>query len=514
MDSPPAAAAAPGGTVPGGPVSGCPVLGGRYRLRSLLGSGGMAQVYDGWDERLARPVAVKLLRADLAAQPDLRRRFALEARAAARLSHPNVVAVYDAGDDNGRTFIVMERLRGESLADCIRNGPVDQMWLRRLAGEVLSALEAAHQAGVIHRDIKPGNILLGPDGRAKVADFGIARVVEEVEQHQAATALTGAGLVVGTTAYLAPERAMGQPATPRSDLYSVGVVLYEALTGRKPFTGETPVAVAAAAVRRAAPDPSSLRPDADPQLVAVIGCAMDPDPERRYATSAHMAADLRGALPPRTSVMVAAPPLPGPAAAAPPGRAAGTRVGAGSPPPHTHRARIVAVAVAVTVMAVAVGLVVLGPRWGLWATSSTSATPPATAAVPTTAAPTTAPAPALNGPPATTDTTTTTPPVPAASDPVAVALASIATHVAGSNSEAAPLLAAGLENVAQITDPAARAAAATNLLSQAEQWYEQGELSAGDFVLAEQVLEEAGAPPATFPIGTHGHRGGGGGAGG
>ena len=171
----------------------------------------MAEVYEGWDERLARPVAVKLLRPDLAADPDLRRRFELEARAAARLTHPNVVAVFDAGEDNGRSYIVMERLRGESLADTIGHGPVDLAWLRRLAGEVLGALGAAHDAGIIHRDIKPANILLGPDGRAKVADFGIARVIEspaaaEAANVETASPLTGVGLVVGTPAYLAPER--------------------------------------------------------------------------------------------------------------------------------------------------------------------------------------------------------------------------------------------------------------------------------------------------------------------
>jgi non-specific serine/threonine protein kinase/serine/threonine-protein kinase len=325
------------------------VLAGRYRLHSLLGAGGMAEVYDGRDERLARPVAVKLLRPDLAAIADLRRRFELEARAAARLTHPNVVAVYDAGEDNGRSYIVMERLRGESLADTIERGPVDLAWLHRLAGDVLGALGAAHEAGIVHRDIKPANILLGADGRAKVADFGIARVIElpaaaEAAHTDTAAALTGTGLVVGTPAYLAPERAMGEPATPQSDLYSLGVVLYEALTGTKPFPGKTPVAIAAAAVQGSAQDPLLLRPDADRQFVSVIARAMALDPAQRYATAAEMAADLRRPAPPVTAIMPAgsplgarsapprpSPPLPPPVLPPRVGSASPTRPLAGSP---------------------------------------------------------------------------------------------------------------------------------------------------------------------------------------
>ena len=282
------------------------MLGGRYRLDRLLGSGGMAQVYDGRDIRLDRPVAIKLLRPELAADSGLRQRFELEAQAAARLSHPNVVAVFDAGEDAGRAYIVMERLGGESMADVLGRGPMDLAWLRRMAADVLAALGAAHLAGIIHRDIKPANILIGADGRGKVADFGIARVAEERGAAGFSRGLTATGTVIGTPAYLAPERAMGQPATPQSDLYSVGVVLYEALTGRKPFAGSTPLAIAAAASQgpSAAPNPMEFRPDADADLVAAIARAMAADPAQRFASASAMAAAVRGAAgSPATAVM-------------------------------------------------------------------------------------------------------------------------------------------------------------------------------------------------------------------
>ncbi|MDP9442205.1 MAG: protein kinase, partial [Actinomycetota bacterium] len=199
------------------------LLAGRYRLGSLLGRGGMAEVYDAFDERLDRWVAVKVLRPEMAAQEGVRTRFEGEARSAARLAHPNVVAIYDTGEEGDTPFIVMERLPGETLADRMAAGPVDTHWLLRVAGDVLLALGAAHAAGIVHRDVKPGNILIAADGCAKVADFGIAKSLEVA----AGADLTNTNQLVGTPAYLAPERLNGQPATPQSDLYAVGVVLYE-----------------------------------------------------------------------------------------------------------------------------------------------------------------------------------------------------------------------------------------------------------------------------------------------
>ena len=277
------------------------VLGGRYRLGSLLGRGGMAEVYDAVDERLDRAVAVKVLRTDVAMDPDVRRRFEAEARAAARLSHPNVVAVFDTGEDDGIAWMVMERLPGETLADRMGRGQPDEHWIARMAGDVLGALGSAHQAGIVHRDVKPANILLGSDGCAKVADFGIAKVLEGVDD------TTHTGQLIGTPAYVAPERIDGLPATPRSDLYSLGVVLYEALAGEKPFRGTTPISVAYA-VRHTEPRPlTEIRPDLPAHFIAAVHRAMERDPERRFATAAEMAHALQVGLSGTEATVAAAP---------------------------------------------------------------------------------------------------------------------------------------------------------------------------------------------------------------
>ena len=266
----------------------------------------MADVFDGYDTSLARPVAVKLLRHDMVGDAELRTRFELEARAAARLSHPNVVAIYDTGDDAGTPFIVMERLPGETLADHLAAGPLDQAWVWQLAGDVLAALGAAHGAGIVHRDVKPGNVLVSPHGSAKVADFGIAKSVEV-----AGPRVTATGLVLGTPAYVAPERLNGRPATPRSDLYSVGVLLYEALAGARPFAGDTAVAVAHAVQSTRPPPLADLRPDVEPRRAAVVDRAMHKDPAARPASAEDMAASLGVAT---GGAATAAPAPPGPPA--------------------------------------------------------------------------------------------------------------------------------------------------------------------------------------------------------
>jgi eukaryotic-like serine/threonine-protein kinase len=260
-------------------------LAGRYQLGALLGNGGMGAVRDATDLRLARSVAVKMLRADLAAQPAARRRFETEAHSAARLAHPNVVTVYDCGEEDGVPFLVMERLPGRTLADELAAGPLSLVRVRLVAHEILAALAAAHGAGIIHRDIKPGNVLLTEDGHVKVSDFGIAKTADAVDQTQTLE-------LIATPAYLAPERLNGQPATPRSDLYSVGVLLYEALAGRRPFDGDTPVVMMRAIERGEAVSLTSLRPTLPAELISTVARAMALDPDRRFESAAEMASAL------------------------------------------------------------------------------------------------------------------------------------------------------------------------------------------------------------------------------
>ena len=205
---------------------------GRYRLERRLGHGGMASVFLARDSELDRPVAVKLLGENVAGDKGLRERFVREARLAARLSHPNVVSIYDAGADDGRPYIVMEYVEGETLADLLARGPLQPEEARQLALQACRGLAHAHDAGLIHRDIKPQNLLLRSDGTLKIADFGIARAAE-------GTALTQAGTVLGTAAYLSPEQALGEEVTAATDIYSLGAVLYELLTGRPPLEPES-----------------------------------------------------------------------------------------------------------------------------------------------------------------------------------------------------------------------------------------------------------------------------------
>jgi serine/threonine protein kinase len=278
------------------------VLAGRYRVGAIVGQGGMAEVYGALDERLVRPVAVKVLRGQFADDPALRRRFEEEARAVAMVSHPNVVGVYDAGEDGNVAFIVMELVPGETLAERIARGPLDEAAVRRIGGEVLGALAAAHARGVLHRDIKPANVLLTEDATAKVADFGIAKALQPSPDSNDPTTVN----VLGTPSYLAPERAQGQPATVRSDLWSVGVLLYECLTGKKPFEGPTSIAVAMAAMEGRYQPVLERRPGTDPALVAVIERAMQPDPAKRFSSAVEMAGSLRSRTAEET---VAFPPL-------------------------------------------------------------------------------------------------------------------------------------------------------------------------------------------------------------
>ena len=265
-----------------------PVLGGRYRIVSPLGSGGMADVYLAEDERLGRLVAVKVLKARLAADDEFLERFRIEAQAAASLNHPGIVAVYDRGSADGATYIAMEYVRGESLKQKVRRDgalPPDEAVTIALA--VLSALGAAHVRAIVHRDATSYNVMLDEGGRVVVTDFGIARM--------GASELTRTGAMMGTSSYLSPEQAQGRAADERSDLYSLGVVLFEMLTGRVPFRGESDVAVAVQHVSAAPPNPRTLAPGVSEALACVVMRALSKDPGDRYQTAEDFAAALRQA---------------------------------------------------------------------------------------------------------------------------------------------------------------------------------------------------------------------------
>ncbi|HSJ51184.1 MAG TPA: Stk1 family PASTA domain-containing Ser/Thr kinase, partial [Actinomycetota bacterium] len=263
------------------------MLGGRYRVEDELGRGGMAKVYRGQDTVLGRTVAVKILAPQFADDPNFVTRFRREAQAAARISNQNLVSVFDTGSDDGVHYIVMEFVEGKTLAEFLAGG--GRIMPERaidIATDVCRALEAAHAQGVIHRDIKPGNIMLNSRGDVKVTDFGIARMSTTAET----VAQTAA--VLGTAAYLSPEQAQGQPVDGRTDIYSLGCVLYEMVGGRPPFTGDSPVTVASKQVLEQPTPPSKLNPDVSPDLDAVILRAMAKNPDNRYQTADELRTDL------------------------------------------------------------------------------------------------------------------------------------------------------------------------------------------------------------------------------
>ncbi len=265
----------------------------RYEMHRRLARGGMSDVYLARDLLLDRPVAVKVLFAEYAKDPTFVERFRREAQAAANLNHPNVVAVYDWGQQSGTYFIVMEYVEGRSLSEIVRTeGPLHPRRAAEITADVAAALGFAHRNGVVHRDIKPGNILISPSGQVKVADFGIAQAIAGGTEAN----LTQAGAVMGTATYFSPEQAQGRPVDPRSDLYSLGCVLYEMLTTRPPFTGDTPVAIAYKHVQEPAPLPSASGVAVPPALEAIVAQLMAKDPAQRYASAEDLRADLRNYL--------------------------------------------------------------------------------------------------------------------------------------------------------------------------------------------------------------------------
>ena len=263
----------------------------RYELEELVGSGGMSDVFRARDNQLDRRVAIKILHERYAGDPEYLTRFRTEARSVARLSHPNIVTVIDRGDDDGRQFIVFEHVDGENLKELVRrSGRLPVRRAIELALQVADGLAFAHQEGLVHRDVKPQNVLLSREGEVKVTDFGIARSLE-VEH-----GVTQTGTVLGTGEYLAPEQASGKPISPATDVYSLGVVLWEMLAGEVPFSGENFVAVALRHVNEPVPSLREVRPDVSPRLAAAVERALAKDPAHRFPSMAALAKELRACL--------------------------------------------------------------------------------------------------------------------------------------------------------------------------------------------------------------------------
>jgi serine/threonine-protein kinase len=276
------------------------ILGGRYEVGELLGRGGMAEVHLGHDTRLSRPVAIKMLRSDLARDTSFLSRFRREAQSAAGLNHASIVAVYDSGEDHtiesggSRVpipYIVMEYVEGKTLRELLNDrSPLEPAEAARITEGILDALAYSHRMGIVHRDIKPANVMFGSHGDIKVMDFGIARAVADTS-----ATMTQTQAVIGTAQYLSPEQAQGQSVDARSDIYSTGCLLFELLTGRPPFKGDSPVAIAYQHVGEAPPRPSTFNADVDPALDAVVLHALVKDREGRYQDAASFRADLQAA---------------------------------------------------------------------------------------------------------------------------------------------------------------------------------------------------------------------------
>ena len=294
-----------------GVAQGVRLLAGRYELGELIGRGGMADVHVGMDTRLGRRVAVKLLKPSLANDPAFRTRFRREAQDAAKMAHPTIVRIFDAGEESIREsngaetlvpFIVMEYVDGRLLKDVLADGPLEPAEATRIISQVLTALEYSHRAGVVHRDIKPGNIMITSSGQVKVMDFGIARAISE-----SSATIAESSAIVGTAQYFSPEQARGESVDARTDLYSTGIVLFELLTGRAPFRGDNPVAVAYQHVNSDPVAPSTLNPRVSPALDAVVLRALAKDRFSRYQSAGEFRADVEaaaaGEVPARTQLV-------------------------------------------------------------------------------------------------------------------------------------------------------------------------------------------------------------------
>jgi serine/threonine-protein kinase len=264
------------------------LLGGRYALGEMIGTGGMADVFIGDDTRLNRKVAIKVLRRDLARDPSFVARFRKEALAAGGLNHSGIVSVYDSGEENNSPYIVMELITGESLRQLLQKGLIPQDRALEIVEGILQALEYSHKEGIVHRDIKPGNIMITDSGDIKVMDFGIARATDDI-----GATMTNTWNVVGTAQYLSPEQATGEMADGRSDLYSLGCLMYELLTGRPPFTGDTPVSIAYQHVSSPITPASQVKPGLSTDIDRMLEVVLSKDPNNRYQDATAMLADLR-----------------------------------------------------------------------------------------------------------------------------------------------------------------------------------------------------------------------------
>ena len=339
-------------------------VGGRYELSELLGRGGMAEVRKGTNVRLGRIVAVKRLRTDLASDPTFQARFRREAQSSASLNHPSIVAVYDTGEEMStdgsnvaQPYIVMEYVAGRTLREIVREGRkiLPERALELTSG-VLAALDYSHRAGIIHRDIKPANVMLTPAGDVKVMDFGIARAMAD-----ASSTMTQTAAVVGTAQYLSPEQARGETVDSRSDVYSAGCLLYELLTGRPPFVGESPVSVAYQHVREQAAPPSSLDPELPPEVDAIVMKSLAKPVEERYQSAAAMRADIERFLAGKPVVAPAVPPDDG-TSFLPRDQPQETSIfGAAAPEAERKKKRWPIILFAVLIAALLIGAAIFGP---------------------------------------------------------------------------------------------------------------------------------------------------------
>jgi serine/threonine-protein kinase len=458
------------------------VIAGRYRLGALLGAGGMARVVAAHDLRLERPVAVKLAPASGIDRAG-RERFVREARSSAGFSHPNAVAVFDAGEADGYLYLVMELVDGPSVATRLtEHGPLDVDEALTITSDVLAALGAAHAAGIIHRDVKPGNILLGPGGAVKLADFGIAKRLGDISAD-----LTGTGQFIGTPKYLAPEQVAGEPVTAATDLYAAGVVLFEMLAGHPPYEGDTPIATAIAHRDAPIPDVRRVRPDVPGHVAAAVTRAMAKDPTERFASAEQMAATLRG-------LPVPAPVVVPPVAASPPIEPTQVMVGTVRPARRSRAWWWAAVAGLAVGLGAAIALAQRDDEPNASAgdlTETTAANVVAsTTAAPTTDAPSTTATPTT--PPPTTAPPTTSPPTapPPTPPPPPGSIADLVALVEQDPESFGEKGTEFLDELRKVEEEEGRKQSdkAAELLRHAEDWVDKGELSPELLATTQQVL--------------------------